>query len=158
MKDRLNSFFKPKKIELGDLVCNKCKCNSYRSFKKSLSQNLQIESLISDDSYVSENFIEQTQHILGETSNDNFINESFQTIENTPCSYLVNRSVQNIENTSDVGELNQRIQAADNSTIPINHKQRRLLIENKISLLLSIPRTTATHRQCFICKKYANRK
>ena len=93
-----------------------------------------------------------------ETSNDNLINESFQTIENTPCSYLVNPRAQNIENTSDVDELNQRTQATDNSTIPINHKQRRLLIENKKSLLVSIPRTTATHRQCFICKKYANRK
>ena len=79
-------------------------------------------------------------------------------VQNSTNSDLPNEIVQNIQNLYEVIDINQQDRAWDNATFPINQDSRRLLIENEESILVNIPRTTASHRQCFICKRYANRK
>ena len=170
MMNKINNFLNKKIVKIGDLICNSCKCKIYRTSKKLSNQNSQIESMIFNDTYLEENFDEETEQMFEEPSFSN-LNNSIQTEQdssNLNCvtgpadvvenlnSDLFKETDKKLENSSDVNEFNQR--ARENPTIQINQESRRLLIENNKSILLDIPRTTSSHRQCFICKKYAKRK
>ena len=100
--NRLNNYYKQNKIKIGDLVCNACKCDSYKLFKTSSSKLREMGTMSMRTATDSENmelntlehFQNESINIIEDSSSSNFANEMVNTNNNSLVSSLIDEQPQ----------------------------------------------------------------